>query len=112
MAELRVAPHPHTLEFLRYDLRFNRLSLKWETLEEIRKQGKYVRDAREEVGVLDFWALVHALSNHIPGWKNRLPSPFFFPSLAFTHRNDDEELCGVFSIWLLQEDKLGVLQSG
>ena len=44
-----MAPRPHTLEFLRYDMNFNRLTLKWETLEEVRQQGKYVRDAREEV---------------------------------------------------------------
>lgn len=30
-------------------MNFNRLTLKWETLEEVRQQGKYVRDAREEV---------------------------------------------------------------
>jgi len=47
--ELKVAPRPHTLEFMRYDMNFNRLTLKWETLEEVRQQGKYVRDAREEV---------------------------------------------------------------
>ncbi|CAM9893070.1 unnamed protein product [Ectocarpus sp. 12 AP-2014] len=29
-------------------MNFNRLTLKWETLEEVRQQGKYVRDAREE----------------------------------------------------------------
>lgn len=50
LAELRAAPRPHTLEFMRYDMRFSRLTLQWETLEDIRRQGKYVRDAREEVG--------------------------------------------------------------
>lgn len=50
LRELKVAPRPHTVEFLRYDMNFNRLTLKWETLEEVRQQGKYVRDAREEVG--------------------------------------------------------------
>lgn len=49
LRELKAAPRPHTLELLRYDMNFNRLTLKWETLEEVRQQGKYVRDAREEV---------------------------------------------------------------
>ncbi|CAM9159713.1 unnamed protein product [Ectocarpus fasciculatus] len=49
LLELKAAPRPHTLEFLRYDMNFNRLTLKWETLEEVRQQGKYVRDAREEM---------------------------------------------------------------
>lgn len=49
LRELKAAPRPHTLEFLRYDMNFNRLTLKWETLEDVRQQGKYVRDAREEV---------------------------------------------------------------
>lgn len=49
LAEIKAAPRPHTLEFMRYDMRFDRISLKWETLEDIRRQGKYVRDAREEV---------------------------------------------------------------
>ncbi|CAN0204731.1 unnamed protein product [Ascophyllum nodosum] len=48
LAELKAAPRPHTLEFMRYDKRFNRSTLKWESLEEIRRQGKYVRDARDE----------------------------------------------------------------
>ncbi|CAN0148094.1 unnamed protein product [Pylaiella littoralis] len=48
LRELKAAPRPHTLELLRYDMNFNRLTLKWETLEEVRQQGKYVRDAREE----------------------------------------------------------------
>lgn len=46
---MRAAPRPHTLEFMRYDFRFNRLTHEWEALEDIRRQGKYVRDAREEV---------------------------------------------------------------
>lgn len=58
LRELEVAPRPHTLEFLRYDMNFNRLTLKWETLEEVRQQGKYVRDAREEVcGTSPQWYL-------------------------------------------------------
>ncbi|CAM9277635.1 unnamed protein product [Scytosiphon promiscuus] len=49
LRELEAAPRPHTLEFLRYDMHFNRLTLEWETLEQLRQQGKYVRDAREEM---------------------------------------------------------------
>lgn len=50
LLELKAAPRPHKLKFMRYDMKFNRLTLEWETLEEVRRQGKYVRDAREEVG--------------------------------------------------------------
>lgn len=34
---------------MRYDMKFNPLTLEWETLDEVRRQGKYVRDARDEV---------------------------------------------------------------
>ncbi|CAM9532307.1 unnamed protein product, partial [Discosporangium mesarthrocarpum] len=47
--ELRVAPPPHTLEFMRYDFQWDHLGQCWESLQEIRQQGKYVRDARQEM---------------------------------------------------------------
>lgn len=49
MEELQVAQRPHTIEFVRYDMLYNTVTSEWETLEEIRRQGRYVKDVKEEV---------------------------------------------------------------